>query len=277
MPFDRTILYAYFAEVGINRDAVGLYLTLVDQGPQSISALARLAGIERTKAYRLLDTLTDAQIVEVELHNNRRVIKAAPVTNLHILLSRREQVIKNMQQQLDDIDHRLEYHGIGHSSTYIQFYKGNEGLKQLNWNQTKATTESLSILPDNMQSKTGVAFFNRWANRANERGIHFRSIIDDKFTAVHRQWLGQKSQHLLHWHARYMPSDVFRITHHMVIYNNVTVYYQWNQGEVFGLEIYNQQIADTQRHFFETLWQKAIPISESLYPSDDGPYTTPGQ
>jgi len=50
---------------------------------------------------------------------------------------------------------------------------------------------------------------------------------------------------------------VFAITHGMVVYDNVTAYFNWKDSEIFGVEIYNQEIADTQRQLFNLLWDKA--------------------
>lgn len=54
-----------------------------------------------------------------------------------------------------------------------------------------------------------------------------------------------------------MDSTHFPLTHGMTIYNNVVAIYNWWQDEVFGVEIYNQQVAEFQRFTFETFWKMA--------------------
>jgi hypothetical protein len=42
------------------------------------------------------------------------------------------------------------------------------------------------------------------------------------------------------------------------IYDDVVAYLSWRDNEVFGIEIYNRNIANNQRHFFEKLWKQAL-------------------
>jgi hypothetical protein len=37
----------------------------------------------------------------------------------------------------------------------------------------------------------------------------------------------------------------------------VTAYFNWKDDEIFGIEIYNKDIAATQARFFEMLWQQS--------------------
>jgi hypothetical protein len=38
------------------------------------------------------------------------------------------------------------------------------------------------------------------------------------------------------------------------------MYFNWKDGEIFGFEVYNQEIADAQRHIFEMLWQRGVSV-----------------
>jgi hypothetical protein len=128
------------------------------------------------------------------------------------------------------------------------------------WNETRSKTEVLSVLYQNMQIKTDSKFFERWVAACNDRGLIFRSIIGDTFIASQEAWYNvHKNDRLKNWSGRYVSEDVFPITHGMAIYDNVVAYYNWKDAEVFGIEIYNQEIADAQRTFFDTLWAKGQP------------------
>jgi hypothetical protein len=70
------------------------------------------------------------------------------------------------------------------------------------------------------------------------------------------------NERLERWDARYVSEKQFPIMNRMAIYDDVVAYQDWRGGEVFGIEIYNQMIADMQRNFFEMLWTKAIPTDD---------------
>src|SRR5688500_18399174 len=152
MPSDISPMHEYFAKLGLDPEIADIYLALQIYGPQSLLQLSRNAKIERTRLYRLLDTLSDCHLLEVEELYKRKLYKAAPITNLQGLLTKREQEIRDLQQELTVLNE--QYGKVMRSPlTHVQFYRGPEGVKQMFWNGTRAKSENLSILYENMQSK----------------------------------------------------------------------------------------------------------------------------
>lgn len=261
MPNDITPMHEYFAKLGLDPEIADIYLALHAFGPQSLLALARNAKIERTRLYRLLDTLQDNHLVEIETQYKRKTYKAAPIGNLQILLTKKEQELRDLHAGLHELQDAYQHNSIHSPLTHVQFYRGIEGVKQMLWNQTKSTTENLSILHENMQNKSNLAFFERWVQRFNERDLRARSIAGDHFLATQQNWYqGHSNEKLKNWEGRYVPDTIFPITHSTVTYDDVVAYYNWKDGEVFGIEVYNQEIANAQRFFFEMLWEKGQSI-----------------
>jgi sugar-specific transcriptional regulator TrmB len=254
-------MHEYFAKLGLEPEIAEVYLALHAYGPQSLLQLARNAKIERTRLYRLLDTLVDHNLIEVESLYKRKLYKAAPIGNLQILLTKREQEIRDLQKELTLLQEQYKPTSAHSPLTHVQFYRGEEGVKQMFWNQTKSRGENLSILFENMQTLTNLAFFERWVERCNERDLTFRSIAGDHFLSTQRNWYNKHdNEKLKSWKGCYLPDSVFPITHSMVTYDDVVSYYNWKDGEVFGLEVYNSEIATAQRHLFEMLWGQGQPI-----------------
>jgi hypothetical protein len=253
----------YFAKLGLEPEIAMLYLALHTYGPQSISELSRNSGVERTRIYRLIDKLMDSNLIEVESHYKKGIIKAAPIANINILISQREQELKSLQDELSLIEQLLARNTLSSPATRVQFYTGAAGIKQMYWNETKAKGEVLAFLHENMQLRTDSRFFERWAQQCNEKNMHFRGIITDSFIASQKLWYTHHTNdRLKNWQARYINQDTFAITHGTIVYDNVVGYFNWKDDEVFGIEIYNSQIAHTQRQLFELLWQQAQPHAE---------------
>ena len=260
MDSSSATIRTYFAKLGLAREIADLYLTLYTHGPQTISELSRNSGVERTRIYRLIDTLMESNLVEVESHYKRGVIKAAPIANLHILITQKEQELQSLQDELGLIEQILARNSLSSPSTRVQFYRGAEGTKQMFWNETRAKSVADCMLHQNMQIKTNSRFFERWVEACNQKGIRFRGIICDNFLDSQKAWYGKhQNERLQHWDERYVPDDIFRITHGTVIYDDVTAYFNWKDNEIFGIEIYNQEIADTNRQLFQLLWNVAQP------------------
>ncbi|HEX6462561.1 MAG TPA: helix-turn-helix domain-containing protein [Candidatus Saccharimonadales bacterium] len=258
---DITPIHTYLAKLGLEPEIADVYLALRAHGPQSLLQLARSAKIERTRLYRLLDTLTENNLVEIEVLYKRKLYKPAPIGNLQILLTQRKQEVHDLQEELAMLQEIYQLHSMHSPLTHVQFYRGEEGVKQMFWNQTKARGENLSILHENMQTLANAVFFERWAADCNDKGLRFRSIVGDHFLAAQRSWYSKHgNEKLKKWRGRYLPNAIFPISHSMVTYDDVVSYYNWKNGEVFGLEIYNSEIAATQRHVFDMLWKQGQPI-----------------
>lgn len=252
---------SYFTKLGFEPEIADIYLTLHTRGALSISQLALHSGIERTRIYRLIDDLEKSNLIEVEVQYKRRILHAGPISNLHILISKKEQELEHLQIELDTIEKALAQPTLTSPTTRIQFYQGIDGAKQMFWNQTRARTDVLSILHEAMQHTTKRSFFERWVDAVNMRGVQYRSIVDDDFIANLKTWRQHhKGSATKMWQARRISKDIFTITNATVIYDDIAVYYSWKDGEIFGVEIHNPDIASTQRQFFEMLWQQATPL-----------------
>lgn len=255
---DTTVVRDYFAKLGLAEEIADLYLALYKNGPQTISALSRHARVERTKIYRLIDQLLASGLIEVESHSKRGIIKAAPISNIRILISQKEQELQSLHSELGLLEKVMARNSLSSPATRVQFYTGPEGYKQMMWNETKARAEVRCIVYEIAQPKTNKAFFERWVEQCNQKGVAFREVHGDAFRKSHDEWhAANVNAKLKNYDPRYIDPKIFPITHSMDIYDNVVAYYNWKDGEIFGIEIYNQDIADAQGIFFELLWSQA--------------------
>lgn len=253
-------IHHYFVKLGFEPAIADMYIALCEHGPQTISELSRRSKVERTLIYRLLPKLTETHLIEIESEYKQGIIKASPFTNLQILLTKKEQELQDLQDSLPLLEQSLQRNIQSSPDTKVQFYRGTDGVKQMLWNETKTTGDVLGIFHENIQIKTNSKFFERWVARCNEVGMHSRGIVSDSFISSQQKWYdAHVNERLTNWEERYISPDVFSISHSTVVYDNVVAHYNWNRTEVFGVELYNEQIADTQRQLFEILWGLATP------------------
>ncbi len=140
----------------------------------------------------------------------------------------------------------------------VNVYRGKSGVKQLLWNETKATSEVLSILQEPIQSKTNSAFFERWVAKCNGRDLKMRGVVGDEFFASRDKWYATHvNERLSNWRGRCVRGATFSIHQNIVIYDDVVAYFNWDERDIFGVEIHDPAIAQTQRQFFELLWEHA--------------------
>jgi len=244
------------ATLGFDADACKLYESLWNNGAQSMSELARTSGVERTKAYRLLPQLKEAHLVAVDTEYSSDIVHISSPDNLQDLLDKKQRALQTAQRELPALIARqadVQLH-----KSRVNVYRGSNGLKQLLWNETMASTEVLSVLQEPIQVKTNSAYFERWVERCNQKGLVMRSVVGDKFSASRDKWYDSHvNESLSQWKGRSINEEIFSIDQNMVIYDDVVAYFTWNAKDIFGVEIHNPAIAHSQRQFFELLWRAA--------------------
>jgi Predicted transcriptional regulators len=258
---DTAAIRNYFTKLGLEPEIADIYLALHTHGPQSMSELSRNSRVERTRLYRLIDQLLESNLIEVESQYKRGIIKAAPISNLRILISQKEQELQSLQDELELIEQVLGRNSLSSPATRVQFYQGPQGIRQMIWNTLQAKTDIVSFSYRILDEATGRAFMERWAAEFEEKNLQERLLVNDEFIESWREnkpkVTNQRRIGGITYH--HIPEETFKITHSASVYNDVTAYFHWKDNEVFGVEIYNKEIADSQRQFFEILWPKSTP------------------
>jgi hypothetical protein len=126
------------------------------------------------------------------------------------------------------------------------------------WTQLKATNEIVCYNQFAFEDLVGLPFIANWGEEFERRNLRCRLIYGDEFRATWK--LGSRIKGMEYY---YLAPSIFRITHACDIYDDVTAYYHWRDGEIFGLEIHNKEIADSQRQLFEILFERSTP--ETLF------------
>lgn len=258
MPPQQTAIRNYFNRLELGSEIADIYLALYSHGPQSISTLSRNSKVERTRIYRLIEGLTASNLVEVEEGYKRNVFRAAPISNLRILLTKKEQDLEGLKQDLGIIEQTFVQNTLNSPATRVQFYHGPEGIKQMIWNQFRAKTPILSIMRQPIQNLVEPSFFKRWAEKWNEQDNTSRLLYNQEFLGLTNAWHAKHPGYAVNnYDSRLLPESVYNVTFCADVYDDVVAYYNWHKGEVYGIEIYNQDIANAQAHFFELLWPQA--------------------
>jgi len=225
----------YFGKLGLDTAVADIYLSLYSSGPQYISQLARTSKVERTRIYRLIDQLMESNLIELEAGQGARgVIKAAPITNLRILIDQRHEALKNLQDELDLIEQTLARNTLSNPAIRVQTHVGHQGLQNLLWSvlSTAQTNKSPLVVHSNfppfqqLESALGQGVAVQWRQE-------FKELVETELV-----------QHTPIRTEADLPAW-------FMLYNAVTVFFEWRAGTFFGTEIHNKSIADTYRQLVQ--------------------------
>lgn len=245
-------------DFGFSDDQTEVYLALL-QAPASPLALSRQTGITRTKIYGLLHDLEERSLIAKIANEQGTLYGVTDPANLGIPLSELEAQLQERQaifQQLVPMLSALR--GISQTSSFsVRNYEGEEGFKQMLWNELKTKGEQLSLGGGDVEELiSSTAWVDRYRERVVEAGYQIREIINSELdlpTPIHNTAYLQK------YHCRGISSHLLPLENQVVIYNDTVDIYCWRQDSKVGLEIVNKPFADMMRAVFNAYWKLTEP------------------
>ncbi len=249
----------FLTTLGLASEDVQVFQALINKPSLTILEVSRLSGVNRTTCYRILESLKQKGLVEEMVDEHRRLVKAVDIHNLEFLVKEKESEAERLRELLPSLSHSISSVA-SQPGTKVLFYRGIEGIKQMVWNVLRTKKEGVGYTQFPLEGVAGDDFASEFYNEWVRRGLVFRDIISDtylKYRPANKIDFGEK-----YFPSRYIPSSVLDITHQIDIYNDVVSYYNWHEGEIFGVEIYNDKIAAMQKQLFEVMWKigkKQIP------------------
>lgn len=243
--------------LGLTDKQAEIYLLLLKSGLSSPLELSRQTTINRTTIYRILEELQKLNLIEDVLDSRGTKIKAVKPENLSLLLTQKEAELNQLKTCLPDLISELStIKNQPSASTQVVYFRGVNGLKQLLWNILKAKGESIGYGYANWNASVGQEFAEKLRAERVKRKIYDREIQNTDQAGTMSSWTKIKDYDQV-YQARYLPRKIIDIKHDTYIYNDVFAFFHFYQGELFGIEIHNEEIAKTQKQIFEVLWKMA--------------------
>lgn len=255
---DKTV-QQFLVKLGLDDFEAKIYLTLVRRGILTPLELSRITGIDRAKIYRRLEDMQRRGLVEEVIDEKRRMARAVDFERLEELLRAKEEGTKLMREKFPELMTFLNAQvGKSDPETRVLFYRGKSGLKQMIWNNLRAENEVVGYTYRQVLEFVGLSFINKWNDEFQRRGLHFRHVYSDYYIRSTKELKKKSDYSDKFFEGRYVSKKVLNIDHQVDIYNDVVAYYNWHEGDVFGVEIYNRKIARMQKQLFEMVWEKAV-------------------
>lgn len=247
---------SFLHSLGLSPEEASLYLSMVKHGTSTPLQLSRYTGINRTKVYRTLDVLTAKKLAIQEINSNSTSVTAASTERIEELVRHKQRIAAQLSHHYSDVARALTMMSAErHADTKVRFYRGKSGLEQMIWNVLKARSEVVGYTCRDLDDFVGEKFMNEFVSEFIRRNLHMRDVYGPGYVkSVHKlhDWAGHVS-------SRYIPNSVLSIPHQMDIYDDIVTFYNWHEGEVFGVEICSEKVALHQKQLFELVWEKSVP------------------
>lgn len=242
---------------GVDQEAGTIFLLLLQKGPQTALQLARDSEISRTQVYRILETLEKQQLVSVDKMPHKSLFQAMPYQNLEGLIESKEARLRTLRNSLTDTFGMLQaVSGKKEFESKVLHYSGLEGLKQVNWNLTRAEKEyrvyEVAHLSQFLDKK--------FAERCREKTLKKRTKTYDLTNILKHKRTDLEPMDTSLAELRYIDPAILDIKFEMYIYNDVVTMLDYSKNDIFCIEIYHETLSKMQKQIFDVLWSQAQPI-----------------
>lgn len=247
-------LQQVFEQIGLSRKHLTTYLAMLGRAPRTPLQLARATKINRSSLYRYLEEMREKGLVELVLADKASKYGVSP-EGLESYLAREQERVLSLERTIPQVRKMLLDQPEEVAGTEVKYYQGREGLRQMLWRVVSAKDEFVGLGYENWNTSVGKNYAEKLRNRMLETGVKSREIQNEPDDSFEYTNLGE-DYGFLH-ESRKLDKKVLEIKHDTYIYNDVFAFYYFYEGELFGVEIHNKEIAKTQKQIFEILWEMA--------------------
>ena len=257
---------SFLQGLGLDKRQSRVFSTLAEQGPLTILGLARQTDLPRTTVYRLVDELKEQNLLEEIAEENTTLVQAVDFAKLELRLQEKESKLAHLKTTLPQLKGLLQQHqSLSGPGTRVKVYRGKDGLKQLLWNTLKAD-EIVGYTFLSLDDVVGRNFADKYREEKALRKIKQREILSDDDQYLNNKTLKymRTSPLFEHYEPRYLPAEKIKVDSDMVVYDDIVSFYNWYEGDTFGVELHNQGIATLQKRIFEMLWEASATADSAL-------------
>ncbi len=245
----RKDLQRIVESVGLDPLESKLYLTGLSLGAAPASTYAERTGLNRITVYNHLEELSKRGLFAViEERGGKRYEPVAPE---YLALEARKNV-DSLNRVLPEL---RALQGAAHRSPQVKFFQGWEGVKRVYEDTLTAEGELLNFANSALVRAHWQNYDEEYVAERVKRKIRLRGIAPDDEAG--RQAHGHDKESLRE--IRLVPAKDFNFNNEINIYDHkvAIVSFGENEGELFGIIIESENVAETQKQIFEMAWRWA--------------------
>ena len=124
------ILVGYLKSLGLSPEEAAIYVALAGHGTSTPLQLSRVTGINRTKVYRTIETLTQKKMVQHEVGEHTSRVSPADPERLAELVKKKQLMAAELAKGFPEAERALIQMGVAREAeTKVKFYRGKAGIE----------------------------------------------------------------------------------------------------------------------------------------------------
>lgn len=257
---DQKELIKNLKAIGFDENESRIYISLLQKGATTALKLSNYTNISRTSVYRALERLQEKGLVREVILAKKIMFEASDPKIIEQLIIEEGREIQKKIKLLPDILSNLTIISNIHSNeTKVKYYKGREGIRQLLWNVSKK--KDCVLLGYGYQSWNEVVGWD-FAEQIRQKHVENRIVHYEITNSLEEGAIWTNNSRYLEdiYHERHIDSEVLELNNDLLIGEDFVCFYSIYEGDLFGIEIQNYQIAKTQSQLFWLAWERGEDI-----------------
>lgn len=252
-------LHDKLATLGLSRDEARIYIALA-KGPSTHLQLSRDTEVNRTKVYRLVDSLEKRGLIARRTDDTGTFLVASEITNMEPKLAEQEEKVRRQRIALQELASDLaSLRKRAAEAFFVQTYEDVTGYRQMCWHELQTKGNLLVFGNGTVEEEASdIIWSDRHRQYQIESGYRTLEITNydygehgtERFTAEKLLEAG------LYVHRRLSP-QILTFDGQTVVYNDTVGIYHWKHEKKVGLEIVSPTYAEMMRQIFWHYWELA--------------------
>lgn len=248
----------FLSQLGLDFFESKVYIMLLEDGSKTILEIAKESKFNRTGVYRIVERLKEMGIVEEIQKDNKRLMSAAPLNQLELIVKEQETKAETLRKMLPEISALISPDSTSSiPGVKVQFYKGPAGVKRLLENILNTSSEIISYTANDLAEFTDLDFVESWRKDIMNRRLFMREIIGDYYLKLRSIDDVKISNIAANFKTKYVDDSVLKINLHTIIHGHFVSIIYMHDAEPYAAEFQNEQFSRNQKQLFELAWNVA--------------------
>lgn len=247
-----------FQRIGLTRGEIKVYMALLHAGSGSAGAIAKEAGVARSKLYDILARLVKKGLVGHSLRNGVRCFSVSEPSRFLDFLKKKEEEIslqrQEMEKLLPELENEMNFQEVKQEA---EVFEGLEGLKNTREKYLDIMKKGDSVyffgVPASAYERME-AYYSNWNERRIRKGINSYTVFTNE--ARNHEYVSKKMKQKCTF-LRFLPAGV--VTHAWVEIYGDAVVIAINHVKPMSIVINNKFVAESYKQYFDILWRISKP------------------
>jgi len=251
---NKQLILKQLVNTGLEEIEANIYLYLLENGPRTHLELSRETNTDRSKIYRYIEKLLKKNLIEESNDAWGKKLQAAKPSNIELLIQKDEDLLRLRKESIPILINDLNT-----LPTYVErefevrYYRGQEGLRQMLWNQLSAKKEIIAFSYKNRNDMVGKTYAEKIRTEQVERKIMLYEIENEVDQGDF--WYTNVTDFKNYYKSRYILPKILKIKQYIAIFNNTVSIANWINNEEIGFEVTNSIYSNMQKQIFWKFWE----------------------